>query len=412
MKTDIDTDIVVAGGGPAGLMLTVLLAAAGFSVACVDREDPKAQKDPAFDGRAIAVSYGSRKVFEAAGLWDALAPRACPIETIHITDGDSPVLLEFGSGEAGGRTLGWICEIGQIRRALFARVAGLKKAVHIAPAAIAGYEREDGAVAAILEDGRRVRAKLVAGADGRGSFTREWMGIGTRGWPYNQTALVCNVLHENPHGNVALENFRPEGPFAILPMADDGEGRHRSSIVWAQHGGKESPFLRCPQDVFDAALAARFPASYGAVRLDGKRFAYPLGLIHAHRYTGQRMVLVADAAHGMHPIAGQGLNMGLRDVAELAGILAGSRQAGGKDPGDPALLDLYQRRRRFDNMAMMGATDALTRLFSNDFAPVRLARRAGLRAVARLPFARRFFMAQAMGSAGLLPALIRDAEAA
>jgi 2-octaprenyl-6-methoxyphenol hydroxylase len=399
-------DVIIVGGGPAGLTLTALLAANGIRAACIDRETPAAQADAAFDGRTIAVSYGSRKVFRAAGIWDALEGAACPIETIEITDGDSPVLLAFDKSEAGGRIFGWIAEIRDIRAALFGRVAKLENATHIAPAQVKDFRVDADSATAILADGRAFSAPLLIGADGRNSFTREWMGIGTRGWAYRQRAIVCTVRHENPHDHIAIENFRPEGPFAILPMTDEGGG-HRSSIVWTEHGAGAQSFMDAPQDVFDAALQARFPARYGKVAQLGKRYSYPLGLIHAHQYIGPRMALVAEAGHGIHPIAGQGLNMGLRDVAEIAGLILAAH-ARGEDIGGDALLQRYQRARRFDNMAMGGTTDLLNRLFSNDSAPVRAARRAGLRAVAKLPFARRFFMEQAMGTSGLLPALIRD----
>jgi 2-octaprenyl-6-methoxyphenol hydroxylase len=235
------------------------------------------------------------------------------------------------------------------------------------------------------------------------------MGIGARAWGYHQRAIVCVAEHENPHDHIAVEHFRREGPFAILPMTDAPGGAHRSSIVWTEHGPEKQSALRYGQKAFDAALAARFPEFYGRVRQTGQRFSYPLGLIHAHSYIGPRMALVAEAAHGIHPIAGQGLNMGFRDVAALAGLVT-QALADGDDPGAEAVLENYQRQRRCDNMAMAGATDTLNRLFSNDIGPVRLTRRLGLHAVARLPFARQFFMKQAMGAAGLLPPLLREVK--
>lgn len=409
---EFDADIIVAGGGPAGLTMTALAAAAGARVVCIDAEKPAIARTEAFDGRTTAISWGSQKVLAAAGIWDMLAPDACPIETIRIYDGDSPSLLEFDSAEADGRIFGWIVENRLLRSALQARVAALETARHIAPAKIADYRVDEEGAQAVLSDGRVYGARLIVGADGRNSFMRGWMGIGTRAWSYNQRAIVCTVMHDRPHGNVAVENFYPEGPFAVLPMMDDAKGNHRSAIVWTEHGIARRSVLNDPQDAFDAALNARFPAFYGAVRQAGPRSAWPLGLVHAHRYTGPRMALVAEAAHGIHPIAGQGLNMGLRDIALLA-ELTGTALAQGGDPGSPALLARYQQARRPDNMAMAGATDTLNRLFSNNIAPVRLARRAGLRLVSHMPPARRFFMKQAMGAAGMmLPALIGDKEAA
>lgn len=409
-----DADVIVVGGGPAGLTMAALLAAGDVKVICIDRDDPEVQSGARFDGRTIAVSYGSRKVLEAAGIWQALESTVCPIDTIRILDGDSPALLSFDKSEVEGRTFGWIAEIRDMRKALFARVAALEKAVHKAPAAVTGYTlHQDGrGVSVHLQSGETLSAPLVIGADGRGSFTREWMGIDTRGWTYRQRAIVCTVTHENPHNNIAIEHFRPEGPFAVLPMTDDKKGNHRSSLVWTEHHGRpHKSAVDYSEDVFNAALNSRFPDFYGKVSLAGARFSYPLGLIHAHHYIGPRMALIADAAHGIHPIAGQGLNLGFRDIAALAGLIIAACKDH-KDPGAENLLASYQRQRRFDNMAMAGATDALTRLFSNDIAPAALARKAGLGVVARLPFAKRFFMEQAMGRAGILPDLIKESKAA
>ncbi len=411
-KPTAEHDVIIVGGGLAGLTLTALLATHDVKVLCIDRDAPDTQLKTAFDGRTTAVSYGSRKVLEAAGIWSGMAHNSCPISTIHIQDGDSPVLLEFNSSEVDDRTFGWIAENRLMRRAMFERVSALKTATHIAPAKILDFSRDEDKVTVHLEDGQAFSAPLVVGADGRGSFTREWMGIATRGWSYNQRAIVCTATHTNPHKNTAVENFRPEGPFAILPLTDDPKsGAHRSSIVWTEHKPEKDSAIHYDQDVFDAALNARFPDFYGNVHQIEKRFSYPLSLIHAHNYIAPRMALVADAAHGIHPIAGQGLNLGFRDIAALSTLVTSAVQKG-YDPGGPTLLQNYQRQRRFDNMAMAGTCDGFVKLFSNNIAPVRIARRAGLRAVSRLPFAKRFFMKQAMGSAGILPDLIREKEAA
>ncbi len=400
-------DVVVIGGGLAGLTMTALLGAQGVDIVCVDREAPPATLTDTFDGRTTAISWGSRKVLEAAGVWPALDKAACPIRQIHILDGDSPLLLSFDSAEAGGRTFGWINENLALRQALYRRVADLKNAQHIAPAIVSDFTLHDTHVSVHLADGRTFDAALVIGADGRQSFTREWMGIGTRAWSYRQRAIVCTAEHEFPHHNLAVEHFRPGGPFATLPMNDSTEGVPRSSVVWTEHGPMKDSALHWDQQSFDAALTARFPDAYGRVRQVARRYSYPLGLIHAHRYIAPRMALIAEAAHGIHPIAGQGLNMGLRDIAEIGDLIVTALNRS-DDPGHDALLTAYQQKRRLDNIGMAGATDGLTRLFSNDVMPVRVARRAGLRAVARLPFAKQFFMNQAMGAAGLLPALIRD----
>ncbi len=404
-------EVIVIGGGLAGLTMTALLAAHDVDVICIDREAPPVTLTESFDGRTTAISWGSRQVLEAAGVWPALAQDACPIRQIHILDGDSPLLLSFDSEEVGGRTFGWISENLALRQALYQRVAALKTARHIAPAVVRDFSLHDDFVRVHLEDGRHFDGRLVIGADGRQSFTREWMGIGARAWSYNQRALVCTVEHEFPHHHVAVEHFHPSGPFATLPMNDSPAGVPRSSVVWTEHGVMRDSALHWDQQSFDAALTARFPQSYGRVRQIAKRYAYPLTLVHAHSYIAPRMALIAEAAHGIHPIAGQGLNMGLRDIAEIGDLIV-QALAQGEDVGGATLLTTYQQKRRLDNIGMAGATDGLTRLFSNDIMPVRMARRLGLRAVARLPFAKQFFMNQAMGAAGLLPALIRDAAPA
>lgn len=418
MSKMMEADVAIVGGGLAGLSLAALLGAQGVCVICIDRDDPNAQLDARFDGRTTAISYGSRLVLEQAGeLWSRMesAPSGtCAIEAIHILDGDSDVLLNFQSHEVGGRAFGWIVDNLDMRRALFEQARTTPSITHLAPAQVSDFDITPTHGIVHMKDGRCVRASLIIGADGRQSFTRQWMGIGTRKWSYRQQAIVCTVHHENPHNNTAIEHFRAAGPFAVLPMNDDAKGRHRSAVVWTEHGrganGVKPPdALHWPRDVFDAALNARFPSWYGRVTLAGERFAYPLGLVHAHHYTAPRMALVAEAAHGIHPIAGQGLNMGLRDIAALAGLIVPALQAG-EDIGGNDLLASYQRLRRFDNMAMAGATDTLNRLFAKRLPPIVLSRALGMRAIARIPAAKQFFMKQAMGAAGLLPAMMRDTQ--
>ena len=403
--------VIVVGGGLAGLAFTVLCAQQDVPVLCLDRVDLQTQMQATFDGRTTAISFGSRQILEKAGVWEAIARQSCPIETIHISDGPSPVLLEFASDEVDGRAFGWIAENLFIRQCLLQKIQDLPQARYKAPAAVADFSRAQDHICVHLESGESYKAPLVVGADGRQSFTRTWADIGTRGWLYNQRAIVCTVTHEHPHQNVALENFRPEGPFAILPMTDAEDGSHRSSVVWTQHGPEEKSALHYEETVFNEGLTARFPDRLGAVKLAGRRFSYPLGLIHAHRYTAPRIALIADAAHGIHPIAGQGLNLGFRDIGALAELVVRAVQKG-EDPGGEKLLEIYQRQRRFDNMAMAGTTDSLNKLFSNNIMPVRIGRQTGLKLVSRMPFAKQFFMKQAMGLSGLLPSMIDETKAA
>ena len=409
-----NSDVIIVGGGLAGLTLSALLGSRGIDVICLDRDPPPDQLQLHYDGRTTAVSFGSRQVLEAAGVWadlEKMRHGACPIETIHILDGPGTAAappLVFDSGEVGGRSFGWIVENRDFRSCLFARVAALPSVRHIAPCAVTGFTVQENDVAVTTEQGV-FHAPLVIGADGKHSFVREAMGIGTRGWDYGQQAVVACVSHQNPHRNIAVEHFRAEGPFAILPMMDDDQGRHRSSIVWTVHGDGNKTPLRWDDAAFNAGLTARFPDWYGAAALAGPRFAYPLGLTHAHDYIGPRMALIAEAGHAIHPIAGQGLNLGLRDVAAIGQLIVDALD-NGQDPGAASLLETYQRQRRLDNMAMAGSTDTLNRLFSNKLPGLGMIRRAGLNAVARTPAAKRFFMRQAMGAAGVLPDLIQNAR--
>ena len=406
---DAPCDVIIIGGGLSGLTLTCLLAANGIRTKTIDIQNPSTALDDAFDGRTTAISFGSQKVLKAAGLWDKADKHACPIETIQIMDSSrKESLLDFNVNEVEGTAFGWIFENRILRQAMYERIEELgETATLITPAKAIDFEITDDYSAVTLNNGQTHKAALIIGCDGRKSFTRQWMGINTREWSYKQRAIVCSVIHENPHDNIAVEHFRKEGPFAVLPMTDDKDGNHRSSIVWTEHAPFTNSALKFDIDTFNIALTARFPSFYGAVKLTGERFAYPLNLVHAHDYTASRMALVADAAHGIHPIAGQGLNMGLRDVAEIADLIITAHN-NAEDIGADTLLDQYQKNRRFDNMAMAGATDSLNRLFSNDYLPIKIARQAGLKAVSRINPVKKFFMNQAMGSAGLLPALIKD----
>lgn len=395
MSTDIVYDVAIVGGGPAGATLACLLGRAHMSVACIDRES--AELPPNADLRTTAISYGSRRVLEKAGLWEeTLAKEACPIRDIQILDADSPLLLRFLSEEVDGESFGWIVENAHLRTAALAEIKKNQSVIHLPGTAVTDYKMHEGSVTIELNSGQALRARLVVGADGRGSFTRNWMNVGERSWSYNQRAVICTVIHENAHENKAIEHFWPFGPFAILPMNDDSDGCHRSSLVFTEHGPARDSLMRYDKKSFAMAVQARFPSFYGQVKISTPRRCYPLGFIHAHHYTAPRMALVADAAHGIHPIAGQGLNLGYRDVDALAALLIEAHEKG-QDPGAQDLLERYQRTRRFDNMSMAAVTDGLVRLFSNNIPPVRFLRRAGLRAVSKLPPVKKFFMRRAMG---------------
>ena len=385
-------DITIIGGGLSGLSLALCLANTGKSVICIDRDDPKHQMKASFDGRTIAISYGSSRVLEKAGIWEDLLKDACPINEIQIMDNGSRSLLDFLSSDVNDQSFGWIIENRLVRTELFKAAAKHKNLTHLAPSEIVSFENTGDAINATLSDGTEVKSQLLVGADGRNSWVRDEAGIRTRGWSYNQRAIICTVEHQHPHNNIAIEDFRPEGPFAVLPMTDGPDGTHRSSLVWTEHGPKRRSALHMDDETFNLALASRFPDFYGEVRKATPTQAYPLGLIHAEKYTAPRIALVADAAHGIHPIAGQGLNIGLRDVQKLTELAETA-----EDMGSEQFLDEYERARRLDNMGMIFATDSLNKLFSNNIPPLRFARRMGLKAVSKLPMAKNFFMKQAMG---------------
>ncbi len=396
----MQVDVAIIGGGLSGLSLGCLLAQSGVKTVILEHLPAATLRTRGHDIRTTAISAGSSQPLRQAGIWDTLLPKGCAIDRIDILDGSSPVLLHFDRREADNQPFGWIFDNYDLREALYNRAQALAagpdaRLTLLSPATVRDFTVGDDAVTIHLEDGRDVSAALVVGADGKSSFTRQFMDPPTRGWSYNQQAIVCLVTHQHAHDNIAVEHFRPEGPFAILPFTDTTDGQHRSAVVWTEHGNKRESAMLLDDATFNLGLQARFPARYGQVSLAGRRAAWPLSLHHVSSYTAPRMLLMAEAAHAMHPIAGQGLNMSLRDVVCLHDLIAGGHYA---DYGDPALLAAYETARRADTMAMLGATDALNRLFGNNIAPLKILRRAGVALVERCPPVKRFFMRRAMGN--------------
>jgi 2-octaprenyl-6-methoxyphenol hydroxylase len=402
----MQSELVIVGGGLVGLSLATACAGAGLDVAVIDREEPSRMIETAFDGRTSAIAFGSQRILAGIGVWDDVAGEAEPIREIRVADGDSPLFLHYDHSEIGPDPLGYIVENRVLRRALLARVAALPNLRHLAPAEVATAERTKGRVTVTLRDGMlaeggSVTGTLLVAADGKLSPLRQEAGIRTLEWRYKQTAIVCTVWHERPHLGIAVEHFLPAGPFAILPMTGD-----RSSIVWTERAELVPRLLALDVVEFHAELARRFGDFLGRIEVVGPRWSYPLSLMHAARYGAERLILVGDAAHVIHPIAGQGLNLGLRDVAVLAELIVDARRLG-LDIGNADILSRYERWRRFDTVALTAVTDGLNRLFSNTIAPVAWARGLGLAAVNRLPPLRRFFMQHAMGMVGTLPRLVR-----
>ncbi len=397
-----DVELLIAGGGLNGLLLAVACAGVGLEVALVDREDPAAMLGEAFDGRSSAIAYGSRRVLDGLGLWREIAADAEPILEIRVADGASRLFLHYDHRELGGdEPLGYIVENRVLRRVLIAHARALSALALLAPLSVEHVETSPLVATATLSDGRRLRARLVAAADGAASPLRRAAGIGTLEWRYRQTGIVTTVRHERPHCGIAIEHFLPAGPFAILPMT----GR-RSSIVWTERAEPARRMTALPDPAFAAELAARFGDFLGAVEPEGPRWSYPLMLLLAERYAAPRLALVGEAAHVIHPIAGQGLNLGIRDIAALAELIIDTRRLG-LDIGSDAVLRRYQQWRRLDTAMLAAVTDGLNRLFSNEIAPLRLARDLGLAAVNRLPPLKRLLMRDAMGLVGDLPRLAR-----
>lgn len=400
--TTIETDVCVVGAGPVGGTLACRLAATGVRVAVVDRAPLPPMEHPDFDGRAYAIAAGSRRLMQAAGLWERLPEPTCPILDIRVSDGrvgrpPSRLFLHFDHREAGAAAepFGWMVEARSLRVAINDALHDMPGLTVHAPAR-ATVERDGDGVSVRIEGGPVIRCRLVIGAEGRESPLRRAAHIPVTRLPYDQTGIVTAIAHERPHNNVALEHFLPSGPFAQLPMCGLPEAPNVSAVVWTERRAVAARMLALDDAGFGREIARRLGPHLGPVRPIGRRWHYPLSAMHAHRYVDTRLALVGDAAHGIHPIAGQGLNLGFRDVIALAALVAEAVRAGA-DPGAPGLLAAYQRQRRPANLAMLAATDGLDRLFSSDNPALRLVRDVGIGAVHRLPPLKRLFMRQAMG---------------
>lgn len=401
----ITTEVVVLGGGLAGLTMAAALATAGVPVVCIDQDSPDRQAGDDFDIRTTAIAYASMKVLEGSGVWRHMEPHAGPMLDIRIADQFSPLFVHYDHKELAidgeHRPFGWILDNKDMRRALFARAAELPGLVHLAPARAVSVERGRTGTVVTLADGRVVKGRLLIGADGRRSMAREGAGIKVRRWAYQQTAIICTIRHSEPNNGVAVEHFLPNGPFAVLPMTEN-----RCSIVWSEKSSLADLYLKMPEDQFIEELQRRSGGYLGEIELLTRREGWPLSVLLADRFIAERLALIGEAAHAIHPIAGQGLNLGLRDVAALAEVVVDAYRLG-MDVGGPAVLERFQRWRRFDTVLLAAVCDGLVHLFSNNIPPVKLARDVGMAVVNRLPPVKRFFMRHAMGIVGDLPRMIR-----
>lgn len=407
-----DFDIAVVGGGLSGGLAALALAREGFSVALIDAEAPAAMQGDAFDGRTTAIAYASARVFRRLEVWPAIERDVEPIRDILVADGRlasgsrrgfvSGFHLHFDSRELGsGEPLGFIVENRLLRRAIYEAIARADGVSLFAPARRVRTDFAEDAAHVVLADGRNVAARLVVAADGRLSPLRTEAAIKVNQWSYRQSGIVATIAHDGPHHGFAQELFLPTGPFAILPMTGG-----RSNLVWTEAREAAPAYLALPDDKFLDAVKRRVGDYLGDIRLAGPRWSYPLAFHLAQSYVAPRLALVGDAAHAIHPIAGQGYNLGVKDIAALVEVLADARGVG-LDIGALSTLDAYQRWRRFDSAMLAFGTDTLNRLFSNDLAPLRLVRDAGVGAVNAIRPLRRFFMRQAGADLGRLPALMR-----
>ena len=397
-------DVIILGGGLVGLALAAALDSGGLSAIIVDPADPDERLDTAFDGRTSAVSSSSMRMLEATGVADHFPAPGCPIRKIQVADGLEPGGLAF-EPEAGDDPLGHMHENRHLRATLRARAEAGRQLWLLWKSRVAGVDRGDHGVVVALEDGRKLCAPLLIAADGRNSPMREAAGIRIARWRYDHCAIVSVLRHERPHDNVAYEIFYPSGPFALLPMTDDDTG-HRSAIVWSVRKDDAPGLLSLSDEDFAAEARAAMGGFLGTIALAAPRSTYPLGFHHAAQITAHRLALVGDSAHAIHPIAGQGLNLGFRDGAALAQVLVEGARLG-LDLGDRQLLDRYQRWRSLDALSVAFATDSLTRIYAIPGRTASAVRRFGMGLIDRIAPVRNRLMAEARGTSGDLPLLLR-----
>jgi 2-octaprenyl-6-methoxyphenol hydroxylase len=401
-----DRDILIVGGGLNGPALALALAQTGHRTTVIDALSDQTRADPVFDGRSYALSLSSQRLLQAIGVWDHVAADAQPMLEIKVTDGHagegpSPFLMHFDHAEIEEGPMGYMVEDRHLRRALMQGMQDDPLVSVLSGKSVVAQKVGSKGVSVSLDDGSELTGALLIGSDGRKSGTAARAGIRRTGWDYGQTALVCAIEHEKPHNGIAHQFFMPPGPLAILPLTGN-----RSSIVWSERTETAMQINAMDDAGYLQALRPRFGDFLGDLALTGARFTYPLNLTLANSMIAERTALIGDAAHGVHPIAGQGLNAGLRDVAALAEVLTLAARRG-EDIASSSVLESYQQWRRFDTASLALATDAFNRLFSNDNPVLRLGRDLGMGLVNALPGLRRGFIREAAGLTGDLPRLMQ-----
>ncbi|MFC2970037.1 FAD-dependent monooxygenase [Acidimangrovimonas pyrenivorans] len=404
MKTDCD--VIVVGGGLNGPTLALALARAGLTATVIDALPEATRGAEDFDGRAYSLALASQRLLAALGLWQRLAEDAQPILEVKASDGragegPSPLFLHFDYGEIEEGPMGYMVEDRYLRRALLDAMAEARGITRLSGETVVAQEVGPSGATVTLASGKTVTGRLIAGCDGRASGTGQRAGISRTGWGYGQTALVCAIEHDKPHHGVAQQFFMPAGPLALLPLPGN-----RTAIVWSERDETAKAIQALDDDAYLEALRLRVGDCLGEIRLVGKRFTYPLNLTLANSFIASRIALVGDAAHGVHPIAGQGLNLGLRDVGALAEVVVNAHRRG-EDIGAEDVLERYQRWRRFDSTVLALGMDAVNKLFSNDNPLLRGLRDLGMGAVNAMPGLRRRFIREAAGLSGEVPLLLR-----